>query len=353
MGPKALLSGRKRHASLNHWKNRKVPAAVEIHPGIYRITLPLPGKKPGPINTYLFTRDPVTIIDTGTSVTAPLLRAEINRIGLDFTDIKNIVLTHGHIDHFGAALIIKNESGAKVFASTMDKKAIEKGSDVSAITFLRFLIMVSVPFRFLFALWTMMLLFRSMARTCTVDVELKQGDVINLGGYYAEVLETPGHTKGSLCFFIKDAGILFSGDHILSHITPNAFVMLEDGSIIPSRKSQNEYYQSLEKVENYNPVIVHPAHGPSIENLGRITSLYRKSFVKRQDLILKIIGSGKNDVYSIARRLFPVVDKKILVLETYLMVSEVFTHLQVLEEEGRVWMERRSGRIFVSISGEK
>ena len=118
MGPKALLSGRKRHSSLNDWKNRKVPAAVEIHPGIYRITLPLPGKKPGPINTYLFTGDPVTIMDTGTVMTVSLLRSEINRLGLDFSDIRNIVLTHGHIDHFGAAIIIKNESGAKVFSST-------------------------------------------------------------------------------------------------------------------------------------------------------------------------------------------------------------------------------------------
>ena len=352
MGKKALLPRGKRHASL---KGRmrisgKEPAA-EVYPGIYRITLPLPGKKPGPVNTFVFTGEPVTLIDTGTLQTAPLLRSALNGLGLDFKDIRNIVLTHGHIDHFGAASIIKSESCATIHASGMDKRAIEKGSDISAITFLRFLKMSSVPIKFWFALWIMMLVFRRMARTCPVDTVLGNGDVVRMGGYDAQVLETPGHSKGSLCFFLKKPGIVFSGDHILSHITPNAFVMLDDDFDYPVRMSQTEYYRSLEIIEKLKPSVVCPAHGPLIQDLDRITSLYRKSFARRQELILKIIRSGKNDVYSIARRLFPIVDRKMLILETYLMVSEVFTHLQVLEDEGKVCMERRSGRILVSIPG--
>jgi hypothetical protein len=69
-------------------------------------------------------------------------------------------------------------------------------------------------------------------------------------------------------------------------------------------------------------------------------------FKRRQDLILGIIASGSHDVYSIAKALFPVIDRRLLILETYLMVSEVYTHLQVLEEERRVSMSLRWGRIW-------
>ncbi|MBN1498458.1 MAG: MBL fold metallo-hydrolase, partial [Spirochaetes bacterium] len=75
----------------------------EIYPGIFRIILPLAGTKPGPVNAYLFTGKPVTLIDTGTLKSAPVLERELGAIGLTFADIDQIVLTHGHIDHYGAA----------------------------------------------------------------------------------------------------------------------------------------------------------------------------------------------------------------------------------------------------------
>ena len=310
----------------------------------------MPGKKPGPVNTYLFTDDPVTLIDTGVVQTADVLRQAMAVIGIEFRDIRRVIVTHGHIDHYGAAGIIKKESGAQIYASEADRISIESGNDVSARTFLRFLRLSSVPVKFWFSLWMLGVYFRIMARTCRVDVPLHEGDEVTLGKYRARVIETPGHSKGSVCLWLQNEKFIFSGDHILSHITPNAFVMLDDTLKIPVRKSQKEYYESLAKIERMNPAVVFPAHGESIYDLPGIANQYRKSFKQRQDLIIQIVRSGRNDVYSIARRLFPVIDRKNLILETFLMISEVFSHLQVLEEEHRVTLNILSGRIITSLA---
>ncbi len=243
-------------------------------PGVVRITLPLPGKKPGPVNTYLFTGRPVTLIDTGIAGTAAKLRKALNSLGLDFCDIEQIVLTHGHIDHYGAADFIKKESRAVVYASAADREAVEQGRDVSLMTFVRFLHLCSVPLRFWFTLGLVTLYFRRMGRTCAVDRELREGEVLRLGSYSARILEVPGHSRGSVCLYLEAEGALFSGDHILAHITPNAFVMLDNRERLPSRKSQREYYASLEKIVGLGPSRVFPAHGRAIDNLPRLASLY-------------------------------------------------------------------------------
>ena len=71
---------------------------------IFSIKLPLPGKKPGPVNIYLFIgKDNITLLDAGASHTSRLLNNALAEHGLKFEDIDRIVLTHSHVDHFGIA----------------------------------------------------------------------------------------------------------------------------------------------------------------------------------------------------------------------------------------------------------
>jgi glyoxylase-like metal-dependent hydrolase (beta-lactamase superfamily II) len=152
----------------------------------------------------------------------------------------------------------------------------------------------------------------------------------------AKIISTPGHSRGSICFFLEDQNILFSGDHILKHITPNAFVMLDDNQILPKRKSQSEYYASLEKIERINPLTVYPAHGDRITDLNKTIEMYRSCFRDRENKIIQILQSGIQSVYKIARKLFPNIGGERLPLEINLAVSEVFTHLQILQEKNLV-----------------
>ena len=324
----------------------------EIYPGIFRIILPLAGTKPGPVNAYLFTGTPVTLLDTGTVKSAAVLERELGAIGFAFSDIEQIVLTHGHIDHYGAAQRIIRGAGRPipVLANEEDRVLIEHGIEVSEKQFSRYYRLMGVPFKFHLSLLLVRWLFLSMAEKCHVDRPISEGDTLSLGGYEATVIATPGHTRGSVSFYLEKEGLLFPGDHILGHITPNAFVMLEADFVLPRRMSQVEFYHSLEKIERISPRVVYPAHGDPIDDVGAVIRMFREQFLLRQKNLLAILEGGEDTVYRIGRKLFPDIKGKRLPLEIFLVVSEVYTHLQVLQKEERVTSQMKKGALYYEIN---
>jgi len=326
----------------------------EIYPHIHRIILPLPGRQPGPVNAYLFTGAQTTLLDTGTSRTARHLEESLRQIGVGFPDIDRIILTHGHIDHYGAARrVVGRSSGrAVVSAHWEDRPVIESGTEISNRQFSKFYRLMGVPLVFELLFYGVGLVFSSLAENCRVDLRLSDGEKIQVGNYEATIISTPGHTRGSICLYLEKEGILFSGDHILGHITPNAFVMLESDFDIPRRMSQVEFYDSLRKIESLAPRIVYPAHGNPITDLSETAAMYREQFSLRRGKILAILKKGESTVYRIARRLFPEIGGKRLPLEIFLAVSEVFTHLQALEKDGMVVPHVRRGARYYSLKSQ-
>jgi len=333
-------------------KHKAAIRCEEIHPHIRRIVLPLPGRQPGPVNAYLFTGKQTTLLDTGISRTTRHLEESLRQIGIGFSDIDRIILTHGHIDHYGAARhVVKRSSGrAVVVAHCEDRPVVETGMEVSDRQFSKFYRLMGVPLVFELLFYGVGLFFSSLAENCRVDLCLSDGEKIPVGDYEATVIATPGHTKGSICLYLEKEGILFSGDHILGHITPNAFVMMESDFDIPWRMSQVEFYDSLKKIESLTPRIVYPAHGKPITDLPKTAAMYREQFSLRQEKILAILKKGEFTVYKIARNLFPEISGKRLPLEIFLAVSEVFTHLQVLEKDGVVASRVRRRKQYYSLT---
>jgi glyoxylase-like metal-dependent hydrolase (beta-lactamase superfamily II) len=318
-------------------KTQTRPRYEEIYPRIYRIILPLPGDKPGPVNTYLFTGKTVTMLDTGTLKTVHILEQTLNQIGYTFSDIDQIVLTHGHIDHYGAArkIVEGSQSPVTVVAHEEDQSLIEHGVEVPQEQFVKYYQLMGVPLIFQDSLRLMGRIFSFLAENCQVDRFISDGDKISMGDYEASVIGTPGHTRGSISLYLEKEGLLFPGDHMLGHITPNAFVMLEADSDLPCRMSQIEFYDSLRKIEDIAPRTVYPAHGEPIHDAKGIITMFREQFSLRQNDILSILAGGRYTAYQIGRKLFPDLSDERLPLEIFLMVSEVYTHLQVLMKENR------------------
>ncbi len=329
-------------------KHHPLPRYQEIHPHIYRIILPLFDDKPGPVNAYLFTGESPVLVDTGTRKTAGMLERALGELGLSFSHIRMVVLTHGHIDHYGAARKIVEGSGgnALVAAHKEDRSLIERGLEVPRARFIRYFRLMGVPNVFQFSLIFIRAVFSSMADNCRVDKFLSDGEKIMLGDYGATVISTPGHTRGSICLYLEKEGFIFPGDHLLSHITPNAFVMLEADFDLPRRMSQVEYYDSLRRVEELSPRKAFPAHGDPIDDVPGTIAMYRDQFRQRQEGICLILGRGELTAYQIARGLFPEIGGIRLAFEIYLMISEVYTHLQVLQREGEVKSYRNKGVLY-------
>jgi glyoxylase-like metal-dependent hydrolase (beta-lactamase superfamily II) len=332
-------------------KEQTRPRYEEIYPRIYRIILPLAGDKPGPVNAYLFTGKTSTLLDTGTLKSVHVLEHRLDQIGYSFSDISQIILTHGHIDHYGAArkIIEGSANPVTVMAHEEDKNLIEHGLEVPREQFLKYYRLMGVPLIFQLSLLLVRRIFLSMAENCRVDRFLSEGDKIAMGDYEATVIGTPGHTRGSISLYLEKEGILFPGDHILGHITPNAFVMLEADFDLPRRMSQVEFYDSLKKIEDISPRIVYPAHGDPIPDVRSTIAMFREQFNLRQSNIMSLLAGGEYTVYQIGRRLFPDISGTRLPLEVFLMVSEVYTHLQVLEKEDRVASHLKKGALYYMI----
>ena len=122
------------------------------------------------------------VIDPGAE--AEVIMAELESRGLA---LQKILLTHGHFDHIGAAAALKEKYGAQVYISTVDEELLD--DKVKSVAY----IMPEIPFH-----------------PVEADVRIKEGDVISQGSMKISVMETPGHTAGSVCFIIDDC--IFTGD---------------------------------------------------------------------------------------------------------------------------------------------
>ena len=101
-----------------------------------------------------------------------------------------IWLTHGHIDHAGGAMELKEALGVDIIGPHKNDETFLKGLEAQAK---------------MYGLDTPM-------RNCTPDRYLEDGDTVGFGSHVFEVYHTPGHAPGHVIFFHREEGIAHLGD---------------------------------------------------------------------------------------------------------------------------------------------
>ena len=112
----------------------------------------------------------------------------IRKIEADGLKLQGILLTHGHFDHIGAVDDLRAYfKGVQCYAGEKEEEVLENGSyNLSAS-------------------WAAALSIRA-------DRLLRDKETLTLAGFKIKVIETPGHTKGGVCYYLPEEGVLFSGD---------------------------------------------------------------------------------------------------------------------------------------------
>jgi glyoxylase-like metal-dependent hydrolase (beta-lactamase superfamily II) len=303
----------------------------------------------GDINSYLLlppagSRD-LTLVDTGIKSPAAFdaLRQGFKEYGFALEDVRRILITHAHPDHYGQAKRLVELSGATVYASEIEAERMKTFWLPSAQRDERTIALFrgwGVPDETLTEGGEERRQFaRSIQDPIDVDVVLAEGDRLELGDFTFEVIETPGHCEGHIVFYERDTKMLLSGDHLLTDISPVPLLSIPKGDGEPRPKSLVRFMESLEKVERLDCAIVFPSHGDVILDHRKLVASYRLHHERRALQIERTLAEGPRTPFELARRLFP----KHWQSQIFLVMSEVIGHLDVLERDGRVVMERRDG----------
>lgn len=205
----------KQHEQILAAENALLPGKLtEIYPGVHRLLAPNPGPFTGPgTNTYALGSKRVAIIDPG-----PANQSHIDTIVAELgSRICWILCTHTHFDHSpGVQLLLEQ---LKQPVEVLGLPAPEGLGQDQAFS----------PTR-----------------------AVKHGDLLEAEEFSLEMIHTPGHASNHLCFLYREAGMLFTGDHIM-----------QGSSVIisPPDGDMKAYMDALEDLKKFPLRWLAPAHG--------------------------------------------------------------------------------------------
>ncbi len=167
------------------------------------------------------------VIDPGDDITR--IHRRINDLGLK---LKQILITHGHIDHVGGALKLKRLTGAPIFLNEKDLPQLNM-MDMQASW-------LGIP----------------TPEIAPPDERLTEGMTVGLSSCPAQVIHTPGHTQGSVCLHFTPLNLLIAGDTLFA------------GSIGRTDLPGGNSGQIIESIESRllslpDDTRVLPGHGPA------------------------------------------------------------------------------------------
>lgn len=152
-------------------------------------------------NVYLIDgKEEAVLIDSGVGDETGRIIEKIKDTDIPLEKITKLFLTHAHLDHSGGTAYLKEKLGLKIFISEIDSVYLENGDEES----------IGLKTAKESGVYP-----ESYKLTPTkVDKVLKNRDIVQIGKYTIQAFDTPGHSKGSLCYYLlgHEKKVLFTGD---------------------------------------------------------------------------------------------------------------------------------------------
>lgn len=327
--------------------------AHRITKDLWQLEIPLVGNPLKNLNSYLILGERNLLIDTGfrqepCRAAMEQQLAEL-KVDLNRTDI---FLTHLHSDHTGLAPELIRP-GCRIYIGRTDgirMLEFQDGDHWQALY--SAYIKDGFSQEEMTALWGSNPAQNAGPQPGVQYEYLEDGAVLSYGEHTLECILTPGHTPGHMCLYDREHHWLFSGDHVLFHITPNIcrWVGVED--------SLADYLQSLKNIRDLPVDLLLPAHRAETGNLRERADFLTEHHMQRLENALRVVrGEPGLNAYQIAGRMtwsirsrnwqdFPLTQK-------YFAVGEALSHLDYLECRGRIIRREEHGRfVYVPAGGD-
>ena len=267
---------------------RPVTGGVQqIGVSVWRIVAPNPSPLTGPgTNTYVVGDERPVVIDPGCDDPGHLARIlEVAGPGID-----RILCTHSHPDHSPGAAWLRERTGARVYG----QPAPDDGHQDP---------------------------------TYAPDAGIAHGERIAAGAGTLQAIHTPGHASNHVCFLLEQAGLLFTGDHLMSGSTV---------IIIPPDGSMRDYLESLRQLRERPLTALAPGHGAVMPGaLAEIDRVIGHRLAREAKLALAL---ERRTAATLDEVLAEVYDDVPAFLHAYARYS-LLAHAIKLVEEGRAGCE--------------
>ena len=323
----------------------------KIFPDLYRIEIPLPKNPLKALNAYLIKgRERSLFVDTGMNREECLtpMRASLEKLNVDL-DRTDFFITHLHADHLGLVENLVTEETtvyfsskeAAIFNSIMEH--IEKRKqDFSAL-----LRSNGFPEDELKRALNNHPGYRYRSKKAIDFTGVNEGDMIRVGNYSFTCIETPGHSPSHMCLYEKNKKILFSGDHILSNITPNITCWPDLDNTL------NAYLKSLDKVYMLDVDLVLPGHRSLMTDHRKRIQELKEHHQNRLDEVVSAVGEGHRSAWDVAPFIawdiradswaqFPSAQK-------WFAMGETIAHLNYLEADQKIQKIEEDGKILFTL----
>lgn len=328
-----------------------VPGVFEVAPGVHRVPLPLPNDGLRAVNVYVIEDDgELVLIDSGWALdeARDQLESSLGQLGYGFGDIRRFLVTHVHRDHYTLGLRVRREFDVPVslgggehptletvIAGRSDRQIghLERCGAHQLVAELRALPEESAPL---------------VEGYEFPDQWLEPGE-IKLATRTLRAVATPGHTRGHLVFFDEEAGLLFSGDHVLPHITPSIGLEAERAEL-----PLGDFLDSLRLLLAHPDARMLPAHGPVTDSVHERVDELLEHHDQRLAVTSQEVAEGAGTAYEVARKLgwtrreraFDDLD----LFNQTLAVGETAVHLDLLVHRGSLSASVVDGVVRYSLS---
>lgn len=312
--------------------------AETVAPGVHRIPLPLPDDGLRAVNVYALEglAEGLVLIDGGWSIpeSRSALEDALAALGHDLSQISHILVTHIHRDHYTQAVELRRLLGSRIYLGSGERQGLELLGSLRTTQ----------------PVGSLDTLRRGGAHELAERVAAMdhgafdptvweapdrwlEAEELRFGQARLTVVPTPGHTRGHVVYLDRARGLLFSGDHVLPHITPSIGFEF-GGTALPL----GDYLDSLRLMTTLADARLLPAHGPVGDSTHARVGELLAHHDDRLAQALAVLGDRTLNAHAVAselawtRRKVPFA--RLSAFNQMLAVNETAAHLDVLVDRG-------------------